>query len=111
MNILLFGATGMVGDGVLRCLIAVPGAYRTTRPHTPPPPRRTLHQFVRPCNLCKWNALADLEPGPPRLKRFVQIPRRRHLSLCREIVAPQKKHADVLEHHQPERDIGRSSVG
>jgi putative NADH-flavin reductase len=28
MNILLFGATGMVGDGVLRWLIAAPGVNR-----------------------------------------------------------------------------------
>ena len=28
MNILLFGATGMVGDGVLRCLIASPKVNR-----------------------------------------------------------------------------------
>jgi hypothetical protein len=48
-----------------------------------------LHQFVGPCDFCKWNALADLEPGPPRLQRIVHIPRRRHLGLCRKIVAPE----------------------
>src|SRR5580658_6731246 len=51
------------------------------RDHNAPPPHRMLHQFVRPCDLCKWNALGDLEPGPPRLKRIVQIPRRLHLGL------------------------------
>ncbi len=60
------------------------------RDHNPPPPHRMLHQFVRPCDLGKWNALSNLEPGPPRLKRIVQIPRRGNLGLCRKIIAPKK---------------------
>src|ERR1700722_5932987 len=70
-----------------------------------------LHQFVRPCDLCKRNALADLEPCPPRLKRIVQIPRCRHLGLRREIIAPKAVKAKIFEHHLPKGDLRRRVVG
>jgi hypothetical protein len=81
--------------------IEFPHTVATTRPS----PNRMFPEFMRPCDLCKRNSFCDLEPLPPRRKGVVQIPRRRHPCLGREIITPQVEHADILEYHQPERDL------
>ena len=77
-------------NGSMTAKAPMPNERASHRDHNPPAPHRMLSQFVRPRDLRQRNSLANLEPRPARRKGSVQILRRRHLGLRREIIAPQE---------------------
>jgi len=70
-----------------------------------------IDQFVGAGDFRQRDSFADFESCPTGFERGVDIARRLHFRLGREIVAAEKVDADILEDHLPERNLGRRVVG
>src|SRR5215813_312865 len=85
-------------------------SLRSQHNHDPPRPHLVFHELVGTSDVDERYTFGDFEARPPRLKRCIQIPRRLGFGFRWEIVAPQKKQPDVLEHHLPEGDLRRGII-
>src|SRR5580704_16231768 len=71
---------------------------------------RMFHKFVSAGDLDERNSLGDLETRPTGFQCSTQVPRGCDLRIFWEVVTAEKKQSDILEHHQPEWNCGRSDI-
>src|SRR6516162_3433269 len=84
--------------------------YHSRNNDDPPGPHRVFHELVSASDVDERYTFGDFEARPPRLKRCIQIPRCVGFGFRWEIVAPQKKQPNVLEHHLPKGNLRRGII-